>query len=84
MACGCPIACSNTTSIPEVAGDAGVYFDPSSPEDMAEKIWQLWNDDEKLREMRARGLERAKLFSWDDTARKTIETYRKTLERSRG
>ncbi len=79
MACGCPIACSNTTSIPEVVGDAGVFFDPSSPEDMAEKIWQLWNDDDKLREMRARGLERAKLFSWDDTARKTIETYTRTL-----
>jgi glycosyltransferase involved in cell wall biosynthesis len=84
MACGCPIACSNTTSIPEVAGDAGVFFDPSSPEDMAEKIWQLWSDDAKLREMHTRGLERAKLYSWDYTARNTIETYRKTLEGSRG
>jgi glycosyltransferase involved in cell wall biosynthesis len=84
MACGCPIACSNTTSIPEVVGDAGVFFDPLSTEDMADKIWQLWNDDGKLREMRVRGLERAKLFSWDDTARKTIETYRKTLAESQG
>ncbi|HXY53893.1 MAG TPA: glycosyltransferase family 1 protein [Nitrospirota bacterium] len=83
MACGCPIACSNTTSIPEVVGDAGVFFDPTSPEDMADKIWQLWKDDERLKEMRKRGLERAKLFSWDETARKTIETYRKTIEGAR-
>jgi glycosyltransferase involved in cell wall biosynthesis len=84
MACGCPIACSNATSIPEVVGDVGMIFDPMSSEDMAEKIWQLWNDEEQLRDMRARGLERAKLFSWDDTARQTIEVYKKALESSWG
>ncbi len=83
MACGCPIVCSNATSIPEVVGDAGVIFDPFSPEDMAEKIWQLWNDDVKLQDMRIRGMERAKLFSWDNTARQTIEVYRKALETTR-
>lgn len=84
MACGCPIACSNATSIPEVVGDAGVLFDPYSPEDIAEKIWKIWNDEEQLQAMRARGLERAKIFSWDDTARRTIDVYKKTLERSQG
>jgi glycosyltransferase involved in cell wall biosynthesis len=84
MACGCPVACSNTTSLPEVAGDAAVFFDPTSPEDMAEKISQFWNDDGRLHEMRARGLERAKLFSWSDTARKTIKTYEIALEESKG
>ncbi len=83
MACGCPIVCSNATSIPEVVGDAGVIFDPFSPEDMAEKIWQLWNDDVKLQDMRIWGMERAKLFSWDNTARQTIEVYRKALETTR-
>lgn len=84
MASGCPIACANATSIPEVVGDAGVFFDPYSPDDMAEKIWKLWNDETKLEDMRSRGLERAKMFSWDDTARRTIEVYGKAAERSAG
>jgi glycosyltransferase involved in cell wall biosynthesis len=84
MACGCPIACSNATSIPEVVGDAGVIFDPYSPEDMAEKIWKLWNDEKQLKAMRVRGMERAKMFNWEDTARRTIEVYRKAVERSAG
>ncbi len=39
MACGCPVACSNVTSIPEIVGNAGVVFDPRSAEDIAEKVW---------------------------------------------
>ncbi len=82
MACGCPVVCSNATSIPEVVGDSGVFFDPYSAEDMADKIWKAWNDEEQLKSMRARGIERAKIFNWDDTARRTIEVYRKAFERS--
>jgi glycosyltransferase involved in cell wall biosynthesis len=48
MACGCPVACSNTTSLPEVAGDAGVTFDPLDSEAMAASIWSAWNDEELL------------------------------------
>jgi glycosyltransferase involved in cell wall biosynthesis len=75
MACGCPVVCADATSLPEVAGDAGVLFDPRSAEEMAGKVWALWNDDARLREMRARGLERARLFTWDETARRTLQVY---------
>lgn len=78
MACGCPVACSDTTSLPEVAGDAGALFAPLKPEDIAETVWSVWADEAKQREMRERGLERVRLFTWDETARRTIEVYRKT------
>lgn len=77
MACGCPVACSNAASIPEVVGDAGVIFDPVSVEDMAEKIWSLWNDETLRQAMKIKGSARAKLFSWDTTARETVKVYEK-------
>jgi glycosyltransferase involved in cell wall biosynthesis len=79
MACGCPVACSDVTSIPEVAGDAGVFFDPISAEDIAEKAWLSWTDDALRRQMITTGLERVKMFGWGDAARKTIDVYRKAV-----
>jgi glycosyltransferase involved in cell wall biosynthesis len=79
MACGCPIVCSNVTSIPEVVGDAGVFFDPSIAEDIAEKIWMLWTDDAMRQEMAKIGLRRAKMFNWEETAKKTVEVYEKAV-----
>jgi glycosyltransferase involved in cell wall biosynthesis len=80
MACGCPVACSGTTSLPEVVGDAAVMFEPLSAEDMAEKLWAIWNDGETLGRLRELGLQRAEFFSWEEMARKTIDVYRKSLE----
>ena len=77
MASGCPVACSDATSLPEVVGEAGLLLDPLDSAKMAETIWSAWNDDEKLADMRARGLERAKLFDWDEAALKTILVYKK-------
>jgi glycosyltransferase involved in cell wall biosynthesis len=79
MACGCPVACSNVTAIPEVVGDAALLFDPTSAEEMAEKVWAAWNDDGLRQRLVARGLERAALFTWEKTARETIEVYRKAV-----
>jgi glycosyltransferase involved in cell wall biosynthesis len=79
MACGCPIVCSNVTSIPEVVGETGVFFDPSIAEDIAEKIWMLWTDDAMRQEMAKIGLRRAKMFNWEETAKKTVEVYEKAL-----
>lgn len=79
MACGCPVACADRTSLPEVAGDAAVLFDPTAPEEMAEKIWTAWSDAETRGRLRERGLQRAKSFSWEEMARKTIDVYRKTV-----
>lgn len=75
MACGCPVVCSRAASIPEIIGDAGVTFDPSSAEDIAEAVNAVWHDDSRIKEMRERGSMRIKLFSWETAARKTIETY---------
>jgi glycosyltransferase involved in cell wall biosynthesis len=77
MACGCPVACADATSLPEVIGDAGELFDPCSPEEMADKLWSLWNDEARLGLMRRRGVERANLFNWEQTARKTMDVYKK-------
>lgn len=79
MACGCPVACSNVTSLPEVVGDVGVLFDPASTEDMAEKIYKLWCDSSKLDDFSKKGLERVQLFQWETMAAKTIEVYRKAI-----
>ena len=77
MACGCPVVCSDATSLPEIAGDAGILFDPRSVEDMADAIAAVWTDEEQRIRMRERGLARARLFSWHNTASKTLEVYRR-------
>jgi glycosyltransferase involved in cell wall biosynthesis len=73
MACGCPIACSNVGSLPEVCGEAARYFDPGSPEEIARAI-----DDVLAHptELSARGLERAAAFDWDRAARSHDAVYR--------
>lgn len=69
LAHGAPVACSRTSSLPEVAGDAALYFDPLSVRDIAEKMQLLW-DDAKLRgELRSLGLARTGRYSWEKTAR---------------
>jgi len=81
MASGCPVVCSDATSIPEVVGDAAVTFKPDSVEDMAEKIWSVWNDDGRIEKMREKGLARANLFSWEKNALQTLDVYRRASER---
>lgn len=75
MACGCPVACSNVTSIPEVAGSAALTFDPDSVEEIAEALWTLWSDETLRADLAARGLERVKEFSWGNMARQTVQVY---------
>lgn len=75
MACGCPVAASNTTSIPEVAGDAAIYFNPADPQDIASKM-ELILTDRNLREaLHAKGLERVKDFSPRIMATQTLNVY---------
>jgi glycosyltransferase involved in cell wall biosynthesis len=80
MACGCPVACANAASIPEVVGDAAVTFDPGSVEEMAGKIWSLWGDDSLRQDLRAKGLERCTQFSWVNMARQTMGVYEKARQ----
>jgi glycosyltransferase involved in cell wall biosynthesis len=76
MACGVPVLCSNTSSLPEVVGDAGLQLPPHDVRAWVEALSRVL-DDAHLREtLRARGLARARLFTWDATARKTLDVYR--------
>ena len=72
MACGLPVAASNRNSIPEVLGDAGLLFDPESHEQIAEAVGRLLGDEALRADLRARGLERAGLFSWKAAAHKMM------------
>jgi glycosyltransferase involved in cell wall biosynthesis len=72
MACGCPVACSNATSLPEVCGDAARLFDPSSVEDMVAAVEEVLSDPEPWR---SRGLARAASFTWEATARAHDAVY---------
>ena len=80
MACGCPVACSEVTSLPEVIGAAGVLFNPTSPQDIAEKTWSVWSDQDRRQRMRAAGLERVLEFDWGNAAKKTVAVYQKAIE----
>ena len=80
MACGVPVACSNVSSMPEVAGDAAHLFDPEDEDAIADAIERLVTDAEARRDLRARGLERAALFSWARTARETLASMERAME----
>ncbi|GAK49312.1 glycosyl transferase group 1 [Candidatus Moduliflexus flocculans] len=73
MACGVPVACSNTSSLPEVAGNAAMLFDPYSVDNMAERLHQLLTDRDLRLAYREMGLMRAKQFSWEFCAQKTLD-----------
>ena len=76
MACETPIACSNTSSLPEVVGDAGLLFDPLDVDAIAAAIRRALESPELRVELRQRGLERAAQFTWERVAEKTMEVYR--------
>jgi glycosyltransferase involved in cell wall biosynthesis len=80
MACGTPVVCSRAASLPEVAGDAAEYFEPSNVDDLAGAIERVLGSPARQDALRQKGLERAKQFSWEECARRHLEVYRKALE----
>ncbi|HIQ02105.1 MAG TPA: glycosyltransferase family 1 protein, partial [Anaerolineales bacterium] len=78
MACGTPVACSNTSSLPEVVGDAALTFDPTDTAGIADAVARLLEDADLQADLRERGLRRAARFSWERTARATLTVYRET------
>ena len=85
MACGSPILASNVEPMPEICQDAAVYFDPFSPQDIAEKFQTVLKNNDLLQDLRLRSLKRANCFSWQETARKTLrvlESVHKEKRRS--
>lgn len=79
MACGCPVIVSNVASLPEVCGDAALYCDPYSPKDIADKIKLLIANPSLQEELRQKGLERAKLFTWEKCAKETMAVIEEVL-----
>lgn len=79
MQCGCPVITSNNSSLPEVVGDAGIMIDWDSDEQHVEAYEQYYFNEYLRKENNRKGLERAKLFSWEKTVDKMVETMKNTI-----
>ena len=84
MASGCPVVCSNTTSLPEVAGNAAVLVYPFDVSAIAEAIAEIIINEKKQTELVRKGLRRAKKFSWEKVARETIQVYNEVFQLIKG
>jgi glycosyltransferase involved in cell wall biosynthesis len=78
MACGTPVVASNATSLPEVGGDAALYFDPSDSDALAHGLETIVSPSVR-QDLIARGMARAAKFTWERTAKLTVEAYRKLV-----
>jgi glycosyltransferase involved in cell wall biosynthesis len=79
MTLGAPVVTSNTSSIPEVTGDAAILIDPNDPIQLAEAILQVISDSRLRQDLIEKGKARAKLFSWERTAKETLKAYRSII-----
>ncbi|MBD1914969.1 glycosyltransferase family 1 protein [Leptolyngbya sp. FACHB-60] len=79
MTLGCPVVTANTSSLPEVAGDAALLVDPTSVEDLAEALGRVIGDRSLRQAMIAQGYQQAAQFSWTRTAKLTLAAYRSLL-----
>ena len=80
MACGRAVVCANTSSIPEVADGAGLLFDPYRPEEIARAIRDVLVDAELRQRMERLGVQRAATFTWQESARLTLDVYGEVAE----
>ena len=76
MSCGCPVIASNNSSIPEVAGDAALFFDPASKESLINAMSRIASDTNLRDVMKASGVLRCRTFSWDRCAKETFAFYK--------
>ena len=80
MAAGCPVAVSRAASLPEVCGDAAMYFNPADIAERSGVILQTIRDESLREDLRARGFRQAKEFTWDRTADRTVKVIRDILQ----
>ncbi len=80
MACQVPVVVSEVPAHREVAGDAACFVDPENPVSIADGIEQVWNDESLREKLISEGSQRVTLFTWDETARKTLALYRQLAE----
>ena len=78
MATGCPVACGNVCSIPEVVGEAAMIFDPRNPDSIADAVEQILRNPELREQLVMKGRHQATLFSWEKAAKKTLEILEAT------
>jgi glycosyltransferase involved in cell wall biosynthesis len=79
MACGVPVITSHAASLPEIVGDAGIQIDPHAPEELCHAIIEVFTNQELRKDLQRKGIERASLLSWEETARKTLRVYQEVL-----
>ncbi|OWY67403.1 glycosyl transferase family 1 [cyanobacterium TDX16] len=79
MTLGAPVIASNTSSLPEVTGDAAILIDPNDPNKLAEAIWEVINNSQLRNELIQKGKARAEQYSWQHNARETLKAYRSLL-----
>ncbi|MFC1994677.1 glycosyltransferase family 4 protein [Chloroflexota bacterium] len=77
MACGCPVVASNCSSLPEVAGDAGLFVDPHGIDGLAQAMRRVITEPALREQLTEKGFERVQHFSWDRAAQETLRVYRK-------
>lgn len=82
MSCGAPVLAANATALPEVVGDAGVLVDPQDVAAVAQAMGQLLRDRGLRQGLITRGRQRARLFSYRDTARRTLDVYREVVSQA--
>lgn len=77
MACGAPVICSNTSSLPEVVGNERAYFDPHDVQSISNKIIDIYSDSQLRDDLKAHSLKRAAQFTWEESAEKLLEIFDK-------
>ena len=81
MACGCPVVTANTSSLPEVVGEAGIMVNPYDTRSLVQAMRRVLTDDKLRDNMVRKGLEQSKKFSWEKTAELTLQVYNKIAPR---
>jgi len=84
MACGVPVIAANTSSLPEVVGDAGLLVDPAKPEALAQAILKLASDPRLKIQLGEKGRQRAQLFQWQEAARATAGVFHRVAGQETG
>lgn len=82
MACGCPVVCSNTSSLPEVGGTAARYFNPNDEDEILKLIKEVDSHEELRKNMITNGFEQIEKFSWDKHASKLLQLYGEILRKN--
>lgn len=79
MASGCPVVCSNSSSLPEVCGDAAILVAPKDVQGLASSLRRVLNEPDLRAELRNKGIRQAARFTWESTAKRTLEVYKRAM-----